>query len=368
MIKVLIVCGKLYIGGAEKVACDIGLYRDPSKFAIDYLVFGDDTGAYEPVLEQNGCHIYHINSPADSYSAYVSNIRKLIRENGYSVVHCHTMFNSGIVLSAAKKEGVPIRIAHSHSIRPRSNMGLKQEAYQAFMRKVIQKNATDYVACGKDAGSWLFGEEFFSAHGNLILNGIDTQKFKYSEENRNKIREELGLQQSFIIGHAGHLAGVKNQIFLIQLMPEILKIRSDAVLILLGEGEDRQKLEERIDSLGIGERVFMPGNVLNVNEYLSAMDVFAFPSLYEGMPLAMIEVQSNGLPCVISETVPKDVFLTDLLVSTSLNDRKQWVEQICSIKRNDPVSYNAMMKKSGYDISSMVEKVYAIYEKDTVCN
>ena len=368
MIKVLIVCGKLYIGGAEKVACDLGLYRDREKMDVDYLVFENDIGAYEPILEEAGCHIYHIDSPGESYTAYADNIRKLIRKNRYDVVHCHTMFNSGIVLSVAAKEKVPVRIAHSHSIRPAKNMGLKQETYQKLMRSLIHKNATDFVACGEAAGNWLFGEDFFDKHGTLVLNGIDTGKFRYNEEVRQSVRSELGLNHSFIVGHAGHLAGVKNQVYLIRLMPEILKTKENTVLLLLGEGPDRKMLENEVNKLGLKGKVFMPGNVLNVNEYLSAMDVFAFPSLYEGMPLSMIEVQSNGLPCIISDSVPKDVFLTDLLNSTSLEQPEEWIRKICNAQRIQPLVYNDIMHSSGFDISNMVKKVYSIYEKASVCH
>lgn len=368
MIKVLIICGKLYIGGAEKVACDIGLYRDRSRFSIDYLVFEDDIGAYEPVLEETGCHIYHVPSPGDSYSDYISNIRTLIRENKYDVVHCHTMFNSGIVLSVAAKEKVPVRIAHSHSIRPQQNMGVSQEAYQVLMRKLIRKNATDFVACGEEAGKWLYGEAFFRKHGTLILNGVDIRKFRYNEEARKTIRDGAGLENAFIIGHAGHMAPVKNQIYLIRLMPEILKKKNNAVLLLLGDGKEREHLESEVEKLNLQDKVLMPGNVMNVNEYLSAMDVFAFPSLYEGMPLSMIEVQANGLPCIISDAVPDDVFLTDLLKRTSLDSKEDWVQKICTAERKEPLSYNDIMYQSGFDISSMVQKVYAIYEKDTVRN
>lgn len=134
------------------------------------------------------------------------------------------------------------------------------------------------------------------------------------------IREALGLKNAFVIGHVGHLLQVKNQTFLIQLMPEILKRKANAKLVLLGE-EDRPKLERLIHDLRLEDRVIMTGNVRNVRDYLSAMDVFAFPSLFEGMPLSIVEVQANGLPCVLSTGVPKDVYLTDLIQALSLDEK-----------------------------------------------
>lgn len=368
MIKVLIVCGALRIGGAEKVAYELGMRRDVNKLKIDYIVFGDEVGEYENDLVKFGCRIYHLASPGENHGAYIRTIRKLIREQKYDVVHCHTMFNSGLVLSVAKKEGVPIRIAHSHTIRAAKNMGLVKEIYQAAMRVVIHKTATDYVACGKEAGEWLYGKSFFARHGNLILNGIDVSSYVYNEEVRNRIREESGIQDRFVIGHVGHMFPVKNQIYLIRLLPEILKRRQNAVLLLLGDGAEKENLLKAVDELHLQEHVIMTGNVMNVNEYLSAMDVFAFPSLYEGMPLTMIEVQSNGLPCVISDAVPQDVYLTDLLDKTSLQDSMAWIHKLCTSARNDSLKYNSLMYHSGFDISTMVNKVYEIYEKVAVCN
>lgn len=367
MKKVLIICGALRIGGAEKVAYQIGLYRDRTEYRTDYVVFGDEVGEYEQELLDSGCLIFHVPSPGNSYRQFVHNIRSLIRDHHYDVVHCHTMFSSGWVLHVAKREGVPVRIAHSHTIRSKKNMGFVKEIYQSLMRQLIRMDATDFAACGKDAGSWLYGKRFFEKHGVLILNGINVKEFRYSPECRTKIRESLHIgNDTLVIGHAGHMFAVKNQIFLIRLMPEILKEREDTVLLLLGDGEDREMLKEEVKTLGIEDHVVMTGNVSNVNEFLSAMDVFAFPSLYEGMPLSMIEVQSNGLPCIISERVPDDVFLTDLLIRTDLNERDVWRQRLLNTGRNNPDYYNGYMMESGFDSSAMLKKVYSLYEKDTV--
>ena len=146
-------------------------------------------------------------------------------------------------------------------------------------------------------------------------------------------------------------------------MPEILKRQPVAYLLLLGEGEDHPVLEQKIHELHLENYVRMTGNVRNVPDYLNAMDVFAFPSLYEGMPLSIIEVQSNGLPCVISDRVPKDVFLTDLLRPLPLNDQSAWADVICSAKREASEKYAAQMRQSGFDTDTAMQKVYAIYKK-----
>ena len=164
-----------------------------------------------------------------------------------------------------------------------------------------------------------------------------------------------------MIGHVGHLTEVKNQSFLIRLMPEILRRQPRAKLLLLGEGEDRPKLEELILRLGLSDYVIMTGIVRNVSEHLSAMDVFAFPSLFEGMPLSVLEVQANGLPCVLSTNVPEDVFLTDLIYPVSLEAPEEWVDRICNSARKDAVHYATLLKEAGSDCSTTIRKITDLY-------
>ena len=256
---------------------------------------------------------------------------------------------------------MPVRIAHAHSALA-ERRSIKVRLYEAVMRFMILTCATDDVACGVKAGERLYGRRRFQKNGKLILNGIDTQGFAFNAERRVAFRKELGLDGRFLIGHAGHLAAVKNQGFLLELMPEILKERPDAYLLLLGEGDDRPMLERKIRELGLEEYVRMTGNVRNVPDYLNAMDAFALPSLYEGMPLSIVEVQSNGLPCVISDRVPKDVFLTELIQPLPLENKAAWVRAICAAKREHSEEYAARLMKSGFDVQTAMEKIYEIYE------
>ena len=166
------------------------------------------------------------------------------------------------------------------------------------------------------------------------------------------------------MGHAGHLAEVKNQAFLLELMPEVLKRRPDAMLLLLGEGGDRPMLEQKIRDMGLENHVIMTGNVTNVADYLSAMDVFVFPSLFEGTPLSILEVQANGLPCVISDSVPPDVFLTDLIHPLSLQAPKDdWVDMVLKQQRTNTQYYNEQLRGSDYAVENAMGKIYTIYKR-----
>lgn len=362
MKKILQIVGKLYIGGAEKVARDIGLHGMEAGYQIDYVVFGDEIGAYEPELLEKGCRIFHLPPPSQGYRDYVAALRKLVGENGYQGIHCHTMFSSGWAMLVGRQLGVPVRIAHSHSIRGFERRNWLKNTYEKTMRRVILKNATHCIACGQQAGNWLFGEKDFARRGKVILNGIDTRRFAYNEEHRRAVRQELDLRDAFVIGHVGHLAAVKNQSFLLELLPKLLEKRPNARLLLLGEGNDRPMLEEKIRRLGMEDSAILTGNVPDVHRYLSAMDVFAFPSRYEGMPLSIVEVQANGLPCVISDRVPKDVFLTDLIHPLPLEDPAAWVETLLGVGRQDPARYGPVLGETGFDTAQMLRQIYELYD------
>lgn len=362
MKRCLQITASLRIGGAEKVARDIGLKARSMGFEVDYLVFGGGDCGYEPELENSGCRIIRIPPPTRSYHQYLFNLKKLMTENKYTVVHAHTMFNAGWAMLAARQSGVPIRIAHAHSALI-NRKSVKKSLYELIMRSLILRNATDLVACGDAAGIRLFGREAYERSGKCILNGIDVDQFSYDREAGNRIRSDLNIYDSFVIGHVGHLAPVKNQSFLIRLLPQILEKKPDAKLLLLGEGEDRKKLEQMIRDEKLEDRVIMTGNVNNVPDYLSAMDVFAFPSIYEGMPLSIMEVQANGLPCVISTGVPRDVYLTDLLTPLSLDQPAEWVDAICTAKRCAPDRYASKLKNQGLDTNSVMRKFAEIYER-----
>lgn len=354
--------GKLTIGGAEKVARDIGLYADPAEYEVHYVVFGDDIGDYEQELLDHGCKVFHWPHPAENYYEFLCSLLHLMKQYPYSAVHVHTMFNAGWVMLAAKLSGVPVRIAHAHSALTNGG-STKKQIYESFMRHLILGCSTDLVCCGIAAGERLFGKRAFSERGKLIYNGINLDAFAFDAAERTIIREQLGLQDAFVIGHVGHLAQVKNQQFLIELLPKILRRKPNAMLLMLGEGQDRAMLEERIRELDLTDRVILTGNVRNVSDYLNAMDVFAFPSLFEGMPLSIVEVQANGLPCILSTGVPHDVYLTDLVQPLPLDCSDLWIDSICNSRREESRKYAEYLKQLGFDSSEIMKKYYELYER-----
>lgn len=364
MKKIMIIAGGLQIGGAERVAANISKYAPKNEFEFHYVVFEGIENVYGPEIEAAGGRVFTIPSPAMGYVAFLKNISRLIREHRYTAVHSHTMFNSGMNLAVSRFLGVPVRIAHSHTTRTERKVSVAQKAYEQLMRFLIQVSATDLFACGVEAGYWMFGKKAFDRKGIVISNGIDTHAFAFSEDARWQIRSQYHVEDRFVIGHSGTLLPLKNQEFLIRMMPEILKKRSDAVLMLLGNGEEdyRNELKRIATEIRVADRVVFCGGVSNVHDYLSAFDVFAFPSLREGTPLALIEAQTNGLPCIISDRIPKDVYLTDLVHALPLEDEGAWVERLCGAQRIK-ADYPGIIDSLGYGAHQAYEPIYRVYSR-----
>lgn len=364
MKKILIICAGLQLGGAEKVAADISLYAPPDEFEFHYLTFEGYANDYGSEIEARGGTVLVWPSPACGYGAYIKRLDKLMRTNCYAAVHSHTMFNSGINLLVARKNRIPVRIAHSHTTKTETTVSVQQKLYEMVMRLSIAMFATDYFACGREAGEWLFGKRLFARKGIIISNGIDTKRFAFSAENRKKVRHELGLtDDAFVIGHSGTLIPLKNQSFLIRLMPQVCKVIPNATLVLLGRGDEKniEVLNREIEDCGMEKHVLLYGETRRVYEFLSAFDVFAMPSLREGTPLSLLEAQINGLPCIVSDRIPNDAFVTDLVQVLPLESEK-WVEKICCVVRRNALLYAAFMKERGFDVHETYQSVYRSYQ------
>lgn len=363
MKKILIICGGLQIGGAERVAADLSLYAPPGEYEFHYLIFEGNENVYGAEIEGHGGKVICWPSPSSGYKAYMQRLKQLLEQNKYVAVHSHTMFNSGINLYLARKYHVPVRIAHSHTTRTETQVSHRQKLYEALMRRLIAFSATHFFACGKAAGIWLYGRRLFEKKGLVIHNGIDTGKFAFSPEKRQAVRDHLGLSENFVIGHSGTLVPVKNQEYLIRLMPEICRRIPSAKLLLVGRGdeENTEGLQRVIQETGMEDHVILYGPSLQVHELLNAFDVFAFPSKREGTPLALLEAQANGLPCIVSDHVPTDAFVTGLVQTLSLKEAQIWVDAICSAHRLNSDKYAAFVAKQGCDLKTTYSPVYAAY-------
>ena len=337
--------GILDRGGITSYMMNYYRHFDRELLQVDFVAHGGEGPADSEILSLGG-EIYHVPTKRESLTGNVRALNRILTSGKYRLVHAHMDAMNGMVLKMAQKHGIPIRISHSHSTSLLTTNKLKGILHEHVRRK-IPRYATQLWACSTAAGQWLYGQD---AAFTVVPNAIDTERFRFRPEIREKVRAELGLDGKHVIGHIGTLAYPKNQEFLIELFPELLKKRPDAVLLLAGEGKSRHQLEAMIAERGLWEQIRLVGQRNDGQELLSACDVFAFPSLFEGFPIVMLEIQANGLPCVLSGGVSDEVVLTDNVRKLSLQDTNGWIEALSQTKPREPQNLEILQEK-GYEIS-----------------
>lgn len=282
---------------------------------------------------------------------------KLFRQGHYDVVHCHLdWYMNSYVCFLAMLAGVKKRIAHHHQAYS------KWKILCAMLRIPCKLFATHWLACGEAAAINGWGKSAVAKGKVTILpNAIDPERFKFNELARSEIRARYGIAENdFVIGHVGRFFPEKNHDFLIDVFFEVLKIKSDAKLLLLGDGPLRENVRQKVESLGIADAVIFAGLQKNPAPFYCAMDVFCLPSLREALGIVLLEAQYNGLPCVASEAVPKEVFVTNNVFLLPIDDTELWVKklEVQNLERSSRVS---QAKKDWYDINvcyKMLEKLY----------
>ncbi|WP_078432584.1 glycosyltransferase family 1 protein [Metabacillus halosaccharovorans] len=351
-IRVLHVVVNMNRGGAETLIMNLYRNIDRSKVQFDFLTCKE--GVFDQEILDRGGKIHRIPYITDGgHFHYIRNLKQFFKANNhYKIVHSHMDKMSGFVLKAAKKAGIPVRIAHSHNTQ--SEGGFIARLYKEYAGSNIVKSATHYLACSNLAAKWLFKNKADSS--KLLKNGIDTQKFSFSKKIRDKVRMELGVEEdSLVLGHVGRFNHQKNHEFLIEVFNELKKVDSKAYLVLVGDGTLRYDIEEKVKRLGLEEKVKFLGVRSDINSLLQAFDLFVFPSLHEGLPVTLIEAQGSGLPCLISEYITDEVDMkVDLIKFLPINSGNIWVEEIRKISTKDQnrnCSYQALYQQ-GYDVKN----------------
>ncbi|WP_343290736.1 glycosyltransferase family 1 protein [Turicibacter bilis] len=363
-IRVLQVVGSLRVGGLETVGMNLYRYIDREKYSFDYLVYGDEIEFYEEEVVRLGGRVIHIPKPANNYFKFFLNICSVIKKEGpYDIIHSHTLFNSGINILAARLMNVPKRIVHSHDNLSHMKCKTSKRIYNKVMRKILKKNATHFLACSKDAGNYLLGEDFFSLKGKVLLNGIDIDKFEFSFQERERIREEFNISDKIVIGNVGRLEDQKNHKFLIETFHSLCEQENDYILLLVGEGKNKEYLEKMIIKLGLSDKVILTGKRTDINSLMCAMDIFVFPSIHEGLGIVLIEAQANGLPCIVpAKVVPMEAKITSNFKFIEKFDTSQWIEviKLYPQRASSQVDMNDI-KRSGYALINMAKNISEIY-------
>lgn len=356
MIRVLQVLGTTNLGGAESRIMDLYRHMDREQIQFDFLVHSGKKGFFDDEIKRLGGRIYYLPSfRVYNYFTYKKACRSFFSEHGeYAAVHGHMTSTASIYLPQAKKAGVPLTIAHARSAGV--DKGLKG-IITKLLRRNLYKKCDKMFACSDLAAEAVFGKKRYQEGKVTILpNAIDTKDFLPNIEIRNKIRSEYGITDKFVIGHVGRFHYAKNHEFLISIFAAVLKRKENAVLMLLGDGPLREKVEQQASQLGIQEKIIFAGNQNPVAPFYQAFDCFLFPSRFEGMPGTVVEAQAAGLTCLISDTITKQVKATELVSFMSIEEMPaEWAEELLlKAERNKEVVNDNDFTSTNYDVNNQV--------------
>lgn len=352
-----IISTKMDRGGMETFIMNIFKEINREKIEFHFIVSSNDKGSYDEEIYELGGVIHILPSTKDGLGAYKKALYELCKKENFLVVHSHVHYFSGITLQAAKKAGVPIRIAHSHNTSDGCSDTFIRKVYRKFMLSLIKKNSTKMLACSYDAAVALFEDEATGVE--LIKNGIDLDKFNSATVDKSEFKEELNLpNDSFVIGNVARFEDQKNHLFLIDVFHEVTKLNKNAFLLLVGDGSLRIDIEEKAKSLGVYNNIRLLGVRKDIPNLMKLMDVFVFPSKYEGLGIAIVEAQAAGLRCVVSDQVPNEVNLTGNVEFLDLNKSPEyWATNV--LKQAKVKEIQDSMKS--YDIKAVTKRMYDIY-------
>lgn len=356
--RVLHFQGRMGLGGAETFMMNLYRKIDRSKIQFDFLIYKDFANVkdYHDEVEKLGGRIFIVTNPKKNIFKYMIEVGRLLKKEKFDIVHNEVYFGGGINLWLAKINGINKRIAHSHATEDGKGNSFIMRIIRKIFRKLLLLNATDLLAVSHEAGESLFGKRKYV----IVHNGIDLSKYNSlgNVSKKGKLKE-LGIDNdSFIIGNIGRLAPQKNQEFLIDVFAEILRLKKNSKLIIVGEGSLRQLLEKKIGEYGLTDSVLLLGERNDIPEILNTLDVFVMTSLYEGLPMVGIEAQASQRKLVLSDKISKETKLTSNVVFLSLNSPfSEWAKVICSEPFEN--SFTDALKK--YDVSYTVEQMKKVY-------
>lgn len=358
-IRVLHILQRMEAGGTQALLMNIYRKIDRTKVQFDFLVVYREKQFYDDEIEKMGGHVYKLSFREDlNLPKFQKDLAGFFAQHHeYKIVHCHAYTIGYFCLKAAKKAGIPVRIAHSHSNAAVHDVKLP---LKLIMQKLFTIYSTDLFACSEEAGKFAFkGKKF-----GIVQNAIDSQKFIADANIREKIRKALRVESKFVVGHVGRMQPEKNHDFLIDVFAEIKKKKSDAELILVGTGPLEEKVKSKVAEKGLSDCVHFLGNRKDMNRIYQAMDVFVFPSLFEGLGIVAIEAQAAGVPIVCSEGLPPETDITPIYRKLLLSDGKEkWANATLEMAQN-PSAHTNMQKyviDAGFDMDATAKYMESYY-------
>lgn len=373
-IRVLHIVGIMNMGGIENFLMNVYRNIDRDKVQFDFLITREEKGVFDEEIKSLGGRIYNLPAMEKvGYKKYKKNLKKFFEATNYRIVHLHRDMLNGVYLRAANKCGIPVRIAHSHNIKlaeEKNLRGIVKILFKYYSRLFININATDYMACSKEAGKWLFGEKLNNKF-RVIKNGIPTSKYIYNEKIRNRIRKQMGIDETtFVLGHVGRFELQKNHSMLISILTEVVKKIPNLKLCLVGDGILKKDIEDRVKKVGLENNVLFLGIRENINEMMMGFDAFIFPSLFEGLGIVLIEAQATGLKCFVSNTIPKEADMQlGLIEYLDIKNVEEWSSKISEFNDKKETlcdqreSEQMILKSKGYDIKNTAEYLQKFYTR-----
>ena len=363
--KVLHYVSSMDRGGEETFIMNVFRNIDDECVRFGFLYTEPKLGAYADEIYHLGGKAYHVTQnriggkikQLDNYFLLKKKLKEL--SISYDCFHIHTQHAMDAYISslAAIHAGFKHVIVHSHN----ASTIYSTKTHQVF-KQLLHNLDIERFACGNDAGKWMFGNDKFT----IIRNGIDLEQFQYNSTERKKIRKKMGWQDKHIIGHIGRFNRQKNHSFLIQAFKKLADEDRNTLLILVGTGELEEKIKHQVDMLGLTKKVQFLGSRSDVSELYQAIDVFALPSLFEGLPVVLVEAQAAGLPCIISDTITEEIDILPTLQRLSLDEGPDaWAEALKRILDEDKDRQNTMVEldMAGYNIKKVALNLQEFYSK-----
>lgn len=366
MRRVCLLCETWESGGIEAFLSNVIHRMDRSGLELDIVAAKLGESVFTAPLRACGVQFFALSGSLRSVGENHRRFQALLKERGYGAVHLNAYQALSLAyLRIAKEAGVPVRIAHSHNTQlRRSAARLFKLGVHYWARERYADAATRLLACSRPAAEFVFPKSALAEKGfRFIPNGIEVERFRFNPAVRERVRRELGWENQFIIGHIGRLCYQKNQRFLLDMFAEVCKRRPESRLLLVGEGEDRFRLSAHADRLGIAEQVMFYGTTAQIERLYWAMDVFVFPSRFEGLGIAAVEAQAAGLPTICSEKVPQEALATEGVRRLALSaGAGAWAETALQAGgAADRSCGAAQVAAAGFDVQAVAELLRVLW-------
>lgn len=359
-IRILHVFYNMESGGAQAFVMNVYRNIDHSKIQFDFIVQTEDKSHYDDEICELGGRIFYL--PKLRFNNGIAFIRAwerfFMEHRDFKIIYGHAQGTAAVYLSIAKKHGLKT-IIHSHT-------SSSEEGIKAVIKNVFQlplRKITDVrLACSKEAGEWLYGKK---ASFSIIKNAIEIKKYLFDYEKRIKVRNDFNLNNKYVVGHVGRFHYSKNHDFIIEIFKVVHDYNPDTMLMLVGGGDLEKSIESRVIELGLSKNVIFTGFRADVPDLLQAIDIFIFPSHYEGLGIALIEAQASGLRCIASDVIPHEAKVTELLELISLNESTEyWAKKILSYdqEKKRQNTYNDIIN-AGYGINKTVDELDKIFKR-----